>query len=165
MAENDAAAPAGGGNKKMIIIIAAVAVLMLGIGGGAAFFLLGSGGGGGEGEEAAPEVVLGEMQYMDLSPAFIVSFPYQGRQRYLQASLSIMSRDAEAMAAVTEHMPIIRHNLLNLLTAQMLGVAESPQPGIENLRNLATAEVKAILHEEIGRDGIEQVIFTAFVMQ
>jgi len=44
-------------------------------------------------------------------------------------------------------------------------VAESPQPGIENLRTLATDEVKAILREEIGRDGIEQVIFTAFVMQ
>jgi len=164
MAENDAAAPAAGGNKKMMLIIVAVAVLMLGIGGGAAFFLLGSGGGEG-GEEAPPEVALGEMEYMDLSPAFIVSFPYQGRQRYLQASLSIMSRDAEALAAVTEHMPIIRHNLLNLLTAQMLGVAESPQPGIENLRNLATAEVKAILQQEIGRDGIEQVIFTAFVFQ
>jgi flagellar protein FliL len=163
MADNDAAAPAAGGNKKMIIIIAAVAVLMLAVGGGAAFFLLGSSGEGSE--EAAPEIVLGEMQYMDLSPAFIVSFPFQGRQRYLQASLSIMSRDAEALAAVTEHMPIIRHNLLNLLTAQMLGVAESPQPGIENLRNLATAEVKAVLHQEIGRDGIDQVIFTAFVMQ
>jgi flagellar FliL protein len=164
MADNDAAAPAAGGNKKMIIIIAAVAVLMLAVGGGAAFFLLGSGGGEAT-EEAAPEVVLGVMEYMDLSPAFIVSFPFQGRQRYLQASLTIMSRDAEAMAAVTEHMPIIRHNLLNLLTAQMLGVAESPQPGIENLRNLATAEVKAVLHQEIGRDGIDQVIFTAFVMQ
>lgn len=146
-----------------MIIIAAVAVLMLAVGGGAAFFLLGSSGEGSE--EAAPEIVLGEMQYMDLSPAFIVSFPFQGRQRYLQASLTIMSRDAEALAAVTEHMPIIRHNLLNLLTAQMLGVAESPQPGIENLRNLATAEVKAVLHQEIGRDGIDQVIFTAFVMQ
>lgn len=146
-----------------MIIIAAVAVLMLAVGGGAAFFLLGSSGEGAE--EAAPEIVLGEMQYMDLSPAFIVSFPFQGRQRYLQASLTIMSRDAEALAAVTEHMPIIRHNLLNLLTAQMLGVAESPQPGIENLRNLATAEVKAVLHQEIGRDGIDQVIFTAFVMQ
>jgi len=166
MAENDAAAPAGGSNKKMIIIIAAVAVIMLAVGGGAAFFLLGSSGGGeGAEEEAAPEIALGPMEYMDLSPAFIVSFPFQGRQRYLQASLSIMSRDAAALAAVTEHMPIIRHNLLNLLTAQMLGVAESPQPGIENLRNLATDEVKAILHEEIGRDGIEQVIFTAFVFQ
>lgn len=162
MAEN-AAAPAAGGNKKMIMIIAAVAVVMLAVGGGAAFFLLGSGGG--EGEEAAPVVELGEMQYVDLSPAFIVSFPYQGRQRYLQASLSIMTRDAGAIAAITEHMPVIRHNLLNLLTAQMLGVAETPQPGIENLRNLATEEVKAILHEQIGRDGIDQVIFTAFVMQ
>ncbi len=162
MAE-DAAAPAAGGNKKMILIIAAVAVVMLAVGGGAAFFLLGSGGG--EGEEAAPVVELGEMQYVDLSPAFIVSFPYQGRQRYLQASLSIMTRDAAAIAAINEHMPVIRHNLLNLLTAQMLGVAETPQPGIENLRNLATEEVKAILREQIGRDGIDQVIFTAFVMQ
>lgn len=163
MAEN-AAAPAAGGNKKMIIIIAAVAVLMLAVGGGAAFFLLGSSGGE-SAEEAAPVVELGEMQYMDLAPAFIVSFPYQGRQRYLQASLSIMTRDAAAVPAITEHMPVIRHNLLNLLTAQMLGVAETPQPGIENLRNLATEEVKAILREQIGRDGIDQVIFTAFVMQ
>jgi len=163
MADNDAAAPAAGGNKKKIIIIAAVAVLILAVGGGAAFFLLGSSGEATE--QAAPEIVLGEMQYVELSPAFIVSFPYQGRQRYLQASLTIMSRDAEALLAVTEHMPIIRHNLLNLLSAQMLGVAESPQPGIENLRNLVTAEVKAVMQQEIGRDGIDQVIFTAFVMQ
>ena len=62
-------------------------------------------------------------------------------------------------------MPIVRHNLLNLFSAQMLNVAETPSSGIEELRQLATEEVKAILHEEIGRDGIEEVIFTAFVTQ
>lgn len=169
MAENDAAAAEGEAapkkSKKLIIIIAAV-VLLLGGGGGAYFFLLAPAPQelGAEGE-AIVEAPSGPMLYLDMSPAFIVSYPYQGRQRYLQASLSVMSRDQEALDAVVEHMPVIRHNLLNLFTAQMLEVAESPSSGIEELRNLATEEVKAVLHHEIGRDGIEEVLFTAFVTQ
>lgn len=169
MAENDAAAAEGEAapkkSKKLIIIIAAV-VLLLGGGGGAYFFLLAPApqqlGEDGEPIVAAPT---GPMLYLDMSPAFIVSYPYQGRQRYLQASLSVMSRDQAALDAIVEHMPVIRHNLLNLFTAQMLDVAESPSSGIEELRNLATEEVKAILHHEIGRDGIEEVLFTSFVTQ
>lgn len=165
MAENnagaDGAAPETKSKKTLIIIIAAV-VLLLGGGAGAYFFLLSP-----SGEEVAEEHAepTGPMLYLDLSPAFIVSYPFQGRQRYLQASLSIMSRDQAALDAVVEHMPIIRHNLLNLFTAQMLNVAETPSSGIEELRQLATDEVKSILHEEIGRDGIEAVLFTSFVTQ
>jgi flagellar FliL protein len=166
MAENDAQATPeaeGGGkkSKKMLIIMVAAALIF--IGAGAALFMLLSAPVGEEGAE--PAAPTGPMVYLELNPAFIVSFPYQGRQRYLQASISVMSRDPGGLAAVTQHMPVIRHNLLNLLTAQMLGVAEAPDPGIERLRNLATEEVKAILRQEIGRDGIEQVIFTAFVLQ
>ncbi len=169
MAEKDAAAAEGEAapkkSKKLIIIIAAV-VLLLGGGGGAYFFLLAPAPQElGEDGEAIVEAPSGPMLYLDMSPAFIVSYPFQGRQRYLQASLSVMSRDQEALDAVVEHMPVIRHNLLNLFTAQMLEVAESPSSGIEELRNLATEEVKAVLHHEIGRDGIEEVLFTSFVTQ
>lgn len=172
MAENtpqDGAAGEGAPKKSknlLFMIIGAVLLLLAG-GGGAYFFLLS--GAEPEGEEGAQAEVeaapAGPIEYLALSPAFIVSYPFQGRQRYLQASLSIMSRDPEALEAVVEHMPIIRHNLLNLFTAQMLGVAESPSSGIEELRLLATEEVKSILHHEIGRDGIEQVLFTSFVTQ
>ncbi|MCP5331215.1 MAG: flagellar basal body-associated FliL family protein [Gammaproteobacteria bacterium] len=166
MAENnvgaDGAAPETKSKKTLIIIIAAV-VLLLGGGAGAYFFLLSPSGDETATEEhAAPT---GQMLYLDMSPAFIVSYPFQGRQRYLQASLSVMSRDQAALDAVVANMPIVRHNLLNLFSAQMLNVAETPSSGIEELRQLATEEVKAILHEEIGRDGIEEVIFTAFVTQ
>ncbi|MDP1757973.1 MAG: flagellar basal body-associated FliL family protein, partial [Pseudohongiella sp.] len=84
--------------------------------------------------------------------------------RFLQASISVMSRDPQALEAVTQHMPVVRHNLINLLNAQMLLVFEDPT-GIELLRQLATQEVKQVLMREIGREGIEEVLFTNFVMQ
>lgn len=168
MAENDtgAAEAAPKKSKKTLIIIIAAVVLVLGGGGGAYFFLL-SPAPSETAQGGAPVVVAptGPMIYLDMTPSFIVSYPYQGRQRYLQANLSVMSRDQAALDAVVEHMPIIRHNLLNLFTAQMLEVAEAPSSGIEGLRNLATEEVKSILHHEIGRDGIEEVLFTSFVTQ
>lgn len=149
-------------SKKGLLIGALAAVLVLGGGAGAFLFM------GGEPADPAstePDVpILGPVQYLELAPSFIVNFPHQGRQRFLQASISIMSRDTEALDAITQHMPVVRHNLINLLSAQMLLVFEDPT-GIELLRQLATQEVKQVLMREIGREGIEEVLFTNFVMQ
>lgn len=164
MAEQDAGAvPAAKKGKKGLVIALLAAVLVAGGGGGAWFFLM-----GGEpesvGETAPATPSLGPVQYLDLAPAFIVNFPHQGRQRFLQANISVMSRDPAAIAAVSQHMPVIRHNLINLLSAQMLLVFEDPA-GVEVLRQLATQEVKQVLMREIGREGIDEVLFTNFVMQ
>jgi flagellar protein FliL len=148
--------------KKGLIIGALAAVLVLG-GGAGAFLMMGA-----EPEEPVAAVpalpVLGPVQYLELTPSFIVNFPHQGRQRFLQATVSIMSRDTEALDAINQHMPVVRHNLINLLSAQMLLVFEDPT-GVELLRQLATQEVKQVLMREIGREGIEEVLFTNFVMQ
>lgn len=176
MADNDVqdnadsqGAPAPAKKSKKMLVIGALALVLLGGGGAGAWFFLLAPAPAGEGGEAAaaaaPVVPTGPVQYMELQPSFIVNFPYQGRQRFLQASLTVMTRDPEALAAVTEHMPVIRHNLNNLFSAQMLSVAESPSSGIEELRDLATQEVQQVLLHEIGREGIEEVLFTAFVMQ
>lgn len=161
--ENEVAGPAAKKGKKGLIIIAAAVLLIAGGAGGAWFFLMGA-----EPEPAGEAAVvtppLGPVQYLDLAPAFIVNFPHQGRQRFLQANISVMSRDPAAIAAVSQHMPVIRHNLINLLSAQMLLVFEDPS-GVEVLRQLATQEVKQVLQREIGRDGIDEVLFTNFVMQ
>jgi flagellar FliL protein len=148
------------GGKKLVLILS---VLMLLAGGaGAAWFFLFSNN---ETEEdEAQRRAQAPVQYVDLSPSFIVNFPHQGRQRFLQAELTVMSRDPAALEAVRQHMPIIRHNLINLFNAQLLLVFENPS-GIEQLRELATEEVKQVLRNEIGRDGIDEVLFTAFVMQ
>lgn len=148
--------------KKGLMIGALAGVLLIGGGAGAFLFM---GGQPAELEVAEPAgPVLGPVQYLELTPSFIVNFPHQGRQRFLQASISVMSRDPEALDAVSQHMPVVRHNLINLLNAQMLLVFEDPT-GIELLRQLATQEVKQVLMREIGREGIEEVLFTNFVMQ
>ncbi len=173
-AQTPAALP-GKKSKKPLIIAAAILVLALG-GAGAWFFLLqpaptGETAAEGEGGEAHAQTVADHVdadapiEYLQLEPAFIINFPYQGRQRFLQASLTVMSRDPEGLAAVTEHMPAIRHNLINLFSAQMLTVAESPATGIEPLRQLVTREIQDVLIREYGSEGIEEVLFTAFVMQ
>ena len=145
--------------KKGLIIGALAAVVLLG-GGAGAFLMMGA-----EPEEPVAAVPgMGPVEYLELTPSFIVNFPHQGRQRFLQATVSIMSRDREATDAILEHMPVVRHNLINLFSAQMLLVFENPA-GVELLRQLATQEVKQVLMQEIGREGIEEVLFTNFVMQ
>ncbi len=155
-------APATG--KSRIVLIATLALLVVGGAGAAWFFLWGQPEPEPDGQSVEQAPSESPMEYVDLSPSFVVSFPHRGRQRYMQAELSVMSRDPEALAAVREHMPMIRHNLISLFNAQMLLVFEDPS-GVETLRELATEEVQAILRDEIGRPGIEQVLFTTFVMQ
>lgn len=147
--------------KRMRLLVAGVLLLLLVC--GAAWYLLRPAA-----ELSQEEIDLaraeGPVQYLDLEPSFLVNFPHQGRQRYLQASISVMSRDDEAMQAVQHHMPAIRHRLNNVLSAQVLLVFEDPT-GIEALRQLAADEVRQVLLQEIGREGVDELLFTSFVMQ
>ena len=155
----------GGKSSKKLLIIGLLGVVVLGLAGAGVWFFLLAGDTADVSEaEVVTTPVLGPVQYVDLSPAFIVNFPHRGRQRFMQATISVMGRDAEAMAAVTQHMPAIRHNLINLMSTQLVLVFENPA-GIEALRRQATEEVKQVLQREIGRPGIEEVLFTSFVMQ
>ena len=162
MAETDALEQEGGTSGSKILLLILLVLLLIAGGGGAAWFFVFSGDD--VAEEDSQRRTQAPMQYLELSPSFIVNFPHQGRQRFLQAELSVMSRDATALEAVQRHMPVIRHNLINLFNAQLLLVFEDPA-GIEQLRQLATQEVQQVLRNEIGREGIEEVLFTAFVMQ
>ncbi|MEX0737926.1 MAG: flagellar basal body-associated FliL family protein [Pseudohongiella sp.] len=163
MADDDEVVAVAGSKKWLFIGVIAIVVLAA-VGGGAWFFLMNG--------NAEPAADLAEtavpardpVQYLELTPAFIVNFPHQGRQRFMQATVTVMARDAAALNAVVQHMPVIRHNLINLLSAQLILVFEDPA-GIERLRQMATDEVNQVLQREIGREGIEQLLFTNFVMQ
>lgn len=153
------------GSPMKLILIIVLALVVLGGGGAGAWFFLMSGNDAEVADGAEPAAPVQQpAQYLQLAPAFVVNFPHQGRQRFMQADISVMARDAEALAAVSQHMPVVRHALNNLFSAQLILVFENPA-GIENLRQLATEEVNRVLEREIGRAGIEEVLFTSFVMQ
>lgn len=170
MAEDSAPSAGGGSGKKMMIVIVLAVVAVV-----AAVFItlkLAGGGGGGEGggEEHSQkaldtaEVVEPAALYVPFTPAFVVNFQGRGRARYLQLTVEVLTYDAKVVELLTQHMPVIRNNLLLLFSSQDQEQLRSME-GKEKLRAQALAEVQKVLEEKTGDIGIEALYFTSFVMQ
>ncbi|WP_027329203.1 flagellar basal body-associated FliL family protein [Marinimicrobium agarilyticum] len=115
-------------------------------------------------EEAPPEPASQEAIYYPLNEKLVVNYNVRGRQRFLQVEVSLMFRDNAVAAALEKHMPRIRNDLIMLMSGQEFEDLQTPE-GRELLRQDALRSIQAILQEEIGQPGIEQVLFTSFVMQ
>lgn len=102
--------------------------------------------------------------YQALEPPFVVNFQDQAQVRFLQVSVEVSARDTVVVEAVKTHMPVIRSNLILLLSSQ--GYSDiSTREGKEKLRASTLAEINKILEERTGQAGVDDVYFTSFVMQ
>lgn len=160
-----------GKGKLKLIIIVLVALLLLGASAGAAWwFLLRDKGDEGEEKHAAPaaaEAAAPAHQpalYEALTPAFVVNFKHEGRQRYMQVSVALMARDQVALDALKVHMPMLRNRLVMLFSSQEF-TQLTTAVGMEMLRQQATASVQELAQKEVGKVVVEQVLFTNFVLQ
>jgi flagellar FliL protein len=117
---------------------------------------------GGTGRPAVP-VKLPPL-YQPIEPPFIVNFEDQGVLRYLQIGLSVMTRDKLVVDAINTHMPQIRNDLILLFANQKIETLGTNE-GKEKLRVQAMEKVQAVLAKETGYPGIEDIYFTAFVLQ
>ena len=152
----------GGGAKKMIIF---GVVLLLAVGGsigGTLFFLGGSGDDAEVAEVAAPEPT--KAIYHSLRPAFIVNFTTDTKARYLQAEISVMSRQPATIDAVIEHAPLVRAKVLDYLTDQSFPELKTNE-GKETLRTGLVEVVNSQLSSQGIEGGIESVLLTSFVLQ
>ncbi|MES2823873.1 MAG: flagellar basal body-associated FliL family protein [Pseudomonadota bacterium] len=114
--------------------------------------------------------------YLALKPNFTVNFDVNGRQRFLQAELTVMYRDVEVIKILELHMPAVRNGLVLLLSNQAFDDLQTIE-GKEKLRASALKIVQDILIKEQedaaekpikGKNklpNIEQILFTNFVMQ
>ena len=142
--------------KLLFIIIAAVLV----VGGGAAYFLLG--GKKADAKVAAP--VLPPI-YVNLDPPFVVNFEAESMVRFLQVTVSVMTRDPHSEEVLKKNDPRIRNDLLMLLSNQHYDDI-STREGKEKLRVASLQAVRAVVQTSGGEpDKIEDLYFTAFVMQ
>ncbi len=103
--------------------------------------------------------------YVKLDPPFVSNFENHGAMRFLQVSVEVMTRDGATVDLIKEHDPMIRNDLLMLLSGQTYETI-STQEGKERLRSTALAAVRKVIVGE-GGDGkkVEQLYFTSFVMQ
>jgi len=171
---DDAAAGGGGGKKKLIIFIV-LGILLIGLSIGGTLFAVkmmtpeptvaeGAEGEEGSAEEEPEEEIKMPAIYFPLKPPIIVNFNARGRQRFLQAELTLMTRENDVIEAVELHMPMIRNSLVLLFGGQVYEELQTAE-GKELLRQQALTDLQSILEQEIGKTGIEQVLFTNFVMQ
>ncbi len=176
MAKKEAAqAPAGAeakpaGKMKLIIIIVVAVLLAVGLSVGGTWFFLNKQSGGDADEAkaaAAAESAVPVKQaaiYEELAPAFVVNFNHQGRARYMQVSVALMSRDQASLDALKVHMPVLRNRLVMLFSSQDFAALITPV-GKEMLRQQATASVQELAEKETGKITVEQVLFTNLVLQ
>ncbi|MBL4583535.1 MAG: flagellar basal body-associated FliL family protein [Pseudomonadales bacterium] len=157
-------AQAGSGKSKLLVIILVVVVL-LGGAGAAAFFLLASPPpAGAEGEEPVEEVVIkAPAKYVKMKP-ITVNFTVNKKQRFVQISPSLMSRDGEMITAIEQNIPLIQNSLLILFAAQDFAELKTRE-GQVKLREKALTEVQQVMRDEIGQDAVERVLFTGFIIQ
>lgn len=159
---------AGGSKKKLIIIIVAV-VLLIAIAVGATVFLMSgddSASEEGTAEEAAEvvEEVAIPAQYIKMKPRFIVNYNVGTRQRFLQASIEIMTRSQGVVDAVELHNPMLRNEIVRILSDQDFKALRTPE-GRLALKTQLQEQLISILKNEANVEGIEAILFTDFVMQ
>ena len=123
--------------------------------------------GEGEGEEEGdtnPDGTPRVAMYMDFEQPFVVNFQDEGQLRYLQITISVMTKNPKVVEEMKRHMPLIRNNLVMLFSGQTHEGIISRE-GKEKIRKEAEAEVQKILKEQTGNSGVKALYFTSFVMQ
>jgi flagellar FliL protein len=145
-------------SKKLLLII--LAAVLVGGGGGAWFFLK-----GGHKADAKVEAPVLPPIYVNLDPPFVVNFEAQEMVRFLQVTISIMTRDPHIEEVLKKNDPRIRNDLLMLLGNQKYD-AISTREGKESLQARSLESVRAVVKGAGGEsEKVEALYFTAFVMQ
>jgi flagellar FliL protein len=156
----------GGGKKKLIIIVVAV-VLLIVIAIGVTVFLMSGGDEDQAAESDVPEVIEEAVlpaQYIKMKPKFIVNFNVGTRQRFLQTSIEIMTRSQSVVDAIGLHNPMLRNEIVRILSDQDFKQLRMPEGRVE-LKKILQERLVAILKSEADVEGVEAVLFTNFVMQ
>jgi flagellar FliL protein len=115
-------------------------------------------GGHGEGGESGKAAV-----YYAIDPPLVVNFEDGSVVRFLQITMEVMAHDQKAIESVTKNMPLIRNNLLLLMSNRNYQSLMSRE-GKEKLRQEALTEIRNVQKKEGGMD-VDDLLFTSFVVQ
>lgn len=176
--DTEAGAAKKGGPLKFILMgVAAVALMAAGmfggpivqgmLGGDAEATAVEAGAEGGEPGEAAPAKADSKdpALYEGIHPPLLINFTdARGKSRFLQISLELMTREQRVVDAIKDHNAVIRNNLI-LLYGDIDYETVTTRDGKQKMLADALTEVRQILVERIGDEGVEAVYFTNLVVQ
>lgn len=130
MAKSEAAAvkdPATKGKLKLIIMIVVGLLLAIGVSVGATWYFMHS-------AQSKPAAAAAEVApvgkqpaiFEPMAPAFVANYTVNGRQRYMQVSITLQGRNQADLEALRVHMPLIRNNLVMLFSGQSFDTLATP---------------------------------------
>ena len=165
----------GGGGKRKLLMLIGAAVLMLGVGAGAGFFAGGmmkddpAVAEGAEAEEVEEEEEEPEPRekrhsiYVTVGK-LLAAVEHKGSTRYIQAEVDLVGYSKEIMDDAQHNVPALRNRLLLLFSSQDFEEVRTIA-GRERLRLQSLKAVNDVLELGPKGDRIEDVYFTAFVIQ
>lgn len=168
--ENVAEAPPekSGGMMKMVLLgVVGLALLATGIFAGPAVMNMISPPEETETADTAEdaEAPAGPAIYQSLHPPLVVNFKDSfGEPHFMQVTMEVMSRDQNAINSVREHLPAIR-NALILKFGQAQYEEVITREGKEKMLDDALREIQRVMTDRIGEPAVEEVYFTALVIQ
>lgn len=114
-----------------------------------------------EGEGSSPTA-----QYVELSPSFVANFGggSASKLRYIKTEISLRVPSEEAASQVRANNPLVRHEIVMLLSAQTSEQIAEPNSQ-ELIRAKALEAVRAAMKEETGAPQVDDLLFTSFVVQ
>lgn len=169
MAENSAAeaVPAKKGKLKLIILLTGVVILAIALSVGGTLWFLGGGlpgmGDDSEAEDDVAEESFTPSVYLEIEKALVTTVQGEGRQRYVQAYVAFGATDPQALAAAELHLPLIRSQLVMLLSNSSFTELQTPE-GRQGLADNMLATVNQVLEQE-GEPAVNRVLFRNFVVQ
>lgn len=150
--------------KKLILLIV-VAILL--VGGSVAATLIFTGALDEDKDKDKKEELadINQTFYLPLTPEFIVNFSGEQSVSYMQIEMAIMARQQHYLDMATTNMPMIRHEILLLLSNQKYDELRT-KAGKEKLRQVVLAKLQEIVISQNPKaPSIEAVYFTNFIMQ
>jgi len=101
--------------------------------------------------------------YYAIDPPLVVNFEEGSAVRFLQITMEVMAHDEKAIESVQKNIPLIRNNLLLLMSNRNYQSLMSRE-GKEKLRQEALSEIEAVQKKTGGPD-VDDLLFTSFVVQ
>lgn len=102
--------------------------------------------------------------YLQLNPDFVVTYDVGTRQRFLKVELAVMARDQLTLDTLTQHMPLVRDNIIQALSEQTFSDIQRRE-GKEELVDVLMDVMNRIVHERSDGEGVEAVLYNNFVIQ
>lgn len=157
--------PPANGKKKLFLLIAGALLLVVSAVGATLWLMKDQLAGDADDEpvaEAAPVVL--PVQYVIMKPEFVVSFQVGPRQRFLQLTLEIMTRQPAVVEALRLHDPLLRNEIIRIISEQDFNHLRTAEGRVE-LQQRLLEHIALLVKRESGVDGVEAVLFTNLVMQ